>query len=175
MNRPALLSFLLLALATLACSGTGPAKETAAPAAFRPWGMIGAKIVDTLEGVTVSEVVTGSTAARAGIRVGDILVAVNGRAGTGTQEMIDHIRGRLPGSELTVTLKRQNRRLELRLATGAYPVDEQIWVLASHAEKGFDYERALTLCSLFRDQAPPASRYRERIERLEARLRAMLR
>lgn len=175
MIRTVRLLLLSPVLFILACSGTATVKETPHPLPVRPWGMIGAKIVDTYDGVTVTEVVADSTAAHAGIKSGDILVSVNGRPNERTQTMIDYIRSRLPGTELAVEISRKSRKIALKIATGEYPFDEQLWLMAQAAGKSFDFERALALCDLFRARFAVDNRFRERVERLGQTLAAQLR
>lgn len=67
----------------------------------------------TLEGVYVAEVVRGGAAEKAGVKVGDVLVEIDGekvKKGSAVQEVINRFR---PGDKVTLKLYRGKKEIEL--------------------------------------------------------------
>lgn len=77
---------------------------------------VGLAVLEIRSGLRVTRVFTPSPAARAGIRAGDAIVAVNGRSISGRPDEVSTslIRGR-PGTPVTLTVISQGRRREERL------------------------------------------------------------
>jgi carboxyl-terminal processing protease len=77
---------------------------------------VGLEITEVPAGLRVGRVYPGSPAAKAGIRRGDTIVAVNGRsiAGRSSRESTALIRGR-PGTEVTLTFTSDGRRQTKRM------------------------------------------------------------
>jgi serine protease Do len=67
----------------------------------------------TMRGALVQDVTAGSPAARAGIRPYDLIVAVDGQAVSGHDELIQLIASRRPGSQATLQALRDNRPISL--------------------------------------------------------------
>ena len=72
-------------------------------------------------GVVVGRVERGSPAARAGLREGDVIVAVNGQAVPDAAGLVRAISRLVVGSEATVDLVRAGRRLRVALTLEAMP------------------------------------------------------
>ncbi len=72
-------------------------------------------------GALVSEVVVGSAADKAGIEVGDVVIAVDGEPITGQAGLIATIRNLAPGDEATVSLVRDGKPLEVSAVLGERP------------------------------------------------------
>lgn len=70
--------------------------------------------VDQGPGVMVYQVQPGSAADRAGLRRGDIITALNGTAVNDQNSFRNIIAGTAPGSEVTLTLKRDGREQQVR-------------------------------------------------------------
>lgn len=75
----------------------------------------------TVPGALVTAVGAGTPAARAGLRVGDVIVAVDGRRLTGFADLIAAIASDHPGQRITVTIVRGSSRRTLTLTLGAQP------------------------------------------------------
>jgi serine protease DegQ len=73
------------------------------------------------EGAIVAGVMRGSPAERAGVRVGDILVDVDGKPITGTTTMLDVIAQLQPGTTATFRFLRDGRTVELPIRIGKRP------------------------------------------------------
>jgi Do/DeqQ family serine protease len=68
------------------------------------------------QGVVVMELVRNSPADRSGVLPGDVIVAVDGRAVSDAGQLRNELARAEVGSELRLTLLRQRRRMELRVA-----------------------------------------------------------
>ena len=77
-------------------------------------------------GVVVYQVQPGSAADRAGLRRGDIITALNGTAVDDPNAFRNIIAGSAPGTEVTLTVKRDGREQQLRATLGEFvPQPEQ--------------------------------------------------
>lgn len=79
-------------------------------------GFLGVSIEDRTDGgsgALIVEVSENSPAADAGMQVGDVVVAVNGRPVAGQGGLIAEIRGGGPGTELTLTVLRDGKTIEV--------------------------------------------------------------
>jgi S1-C subfamily serine protease len=72
-------------------------------------------------GALVGQVVHGSGADKAGIQVGDVVVAVNGQPITGQAALIATIRDLAPGDKAAVSLTRDGKPLDVDVVLGARP------------------------------------------------------
>jgi S1-C subfamily serine protease len=66
------------------------------------------------EGVLVSAVESGSPAAEAGVRAGDIITAVNGRTVTGAADVIEAMRQAEAGGTVDISVTRDRKQLMLK-------------------------------------------------------------
>jgi Do/DeqQ family serine protease len=69
-------------------------------------------------GVLVADVQRGSPAERAGIRRGDIIVAVNGNAVESSNELRNRVSSMQPGTEVTLTRIREGDRADVKVRLG---------------------------------------------------------
>lgn len=72
------------------------------------------KELTTLDGVYIAEVVSGGAAQKAGVKAGDVLVSIDGKAvkkGSAVQEAINRYR---PGDEVTLVVLRKGKELSLK-------------------------------------------------------------
>ena len=77
-------------------------------------------------GVVVYQVQPGSAADRAGLRRGDIITALNGTAVNDPNTFRNIIAGSAPGTEVTLTVKRDGREQQVRATLGEFaPQPEQ--------------------------------------------------
>lgn len=74
-------------------------------------------------GALVAEVVANSAAAKAGIKVGDVVVAVNGEPISGQAALFATIRSLAPREEATVSLVRDGTPVEVTAVLGERPPD----------------------------------------------------
>ncbi len=71
-------------------------------------------------GVVVYQVQPGSAADRAGLRQGDVITALNGTAITDPNTFRNMIASSGPGSEVTLTIKRDGRESQVRARLGEF-------------------------------------------------------
>lgn len=95
------------------------AEAGGALASARPWIGIGVQAGD--KGVVVTEVVEGAPGARAGLRRGDEILAIDGQGVRQPAELIDYVQGRGVGARVTLRLLRGDRELRVELALEARP------------------------------------------------------
>ena len=83
--------------------------------------------VDSTDGALIQEVRRGSPAQDAGLRNGDIIVEVDGRAVRNNRELIDYVASKPPGTEVRVGVLRNGRPKEVDVRLGERdPVDAEI-------------------------------------------------
>ena len=70
------------------------------------------------QGAEVAEVVADSPAEASGLQVNDIITAVNGTAITGSTDLVNTVKSAAIGDELTLSIYRQGKELELTLTVG---------------------------------------------------------
>jgi serine protease Do len=72
-----------------------------------------ARVYGTGSGVTVSDVTPGSPAEQAGLKVGDTIVAIDGKPVKNGDELVSDIAGRKPGSKIGVGFIRNSKKQEV--------------------------------------------------------------
>jgi putative serine protease PepD len=73
------------------------------------------------DGALVQEVASGSPAAKAGLQVGDLVTAIDGRSIQGSGEMVAAIRDHKPGDKVTVTVNRGGNQTTISATLGERP------------------------------------------------------
>ena len=76
-------------------------------------------LVKEQEGIALREIMPGSAAAKAGLRAGDIILAVDKEDMTGLMEMKTLLQRLQPGSEIIVSYKRGNVRKKTKVELGS--------------------------------------------------------
>ena len=71
-----------------------------------------ARVYGVQSGITISSVVPGSPAERAGLKVGDTIVSVDGKPVKNGDELVSDIAGRRPGSKVTLGYFRNGKKEE---------------------------------------------------------------
>jgi len=75
----------------------------------------------TLEGAIINGVLNGGPADKAGVKPGDVLVAIDGKPIVNPQSVLNSVTGIAPGSAAKVKLKRKGQDLELAVTIGHRP------------------------------------------------------
>ena len=88
-------------------------------------GWLGVSVEDQENGVVIAAIDRQGPAARAGIRTGDLVLAIDGEAVTSSRGLIRAVAAVTPGSSARVTLRRQGRVLEAPVVVGLRPVSGQ--------------------------------------------------
>lgn len=97
------------------------------------------------KGAMVAEVMEGSPAAKAGLKVDDIIVELQGEPVAGANELMNRIAMFKPGTEVKLTILRDGKRKAITVALGARP-DEK--VLASGSESKAEKQLGLSVQTL---------------------------
>jgi S1-C subfamily serine protease len=98
---------LVLSLATvgvLTANASAPAPTRTAAQQATGQGWLGVAVADSANGVTVQEIVSGSPAETAGLKVGDVIKAVDGTDVTTAQQLSDTIGSHKPGDQVTLSV-----------------------------------------------------------------------
>jgi serine protease Do len=77
------------------------------------------------KGVLVSDVVDGQPAAKAGIKSGDVIVAINGEKTEGVEQFRMQVADFVPGASVSVEIVRDGERMTKRVTLVSFPEDEQ--------------------------------------------------
>jgi serine protease DegQ len=72
-------------------------------------------------GVQIAGLVPGGPAAQAGAKVGDVLVAINGRPVADARLMLDIAAALVPGTKASLRLRRGDRELDVQIVVGTRP------------------------------------------------------
>jgi len=75
----------------------------------------------TLEGAIINGVLTGGPADKAGVKPGDVLVAIDGRPVADPQGVLNLVTGIAPGAAARMKMKRKGQDLELAVTVGRRP------------------------------------------------------
>ena len=84
-------------------------------------GWLGVDLAAGPGGLVVARVLPGTPAARAGIRPGDIILAINGEAASSMRSVVQRMRAIEPGVEFTIRLRRQGADFTVRAAAAVRP------------------------------------------------------
>jgi putative serine protease PepD len=86
----------------------------------RPY--LGVEIGDTGNGVYVGKVNAGGPAAKAGVKAGDVIVAVNGKTTTTSDQLGTVLAGFKPGQTVTLKVVHQSgSSSQVKVKLGQYP------------------------------------------------------
>jgi serine protease Do len=86
-------------------------------------GWLGVSVQDSDNGVTVAGVDRTSPAARAGIRAGDMILAVNGEHVESSRGLIRTVAAVPPGSSVSLSIRRQGHDIDVSVTVGRRPVE----------------------------------------------------
>jgi serine protease Do len=88
-------------------------------------GYLGVALDQIDHGVKIANVMPDSAAAKAGIKVGDVVVTVDGKAIPDPETMMSTIQGFKVGDVVTVKVKRDDKELELKCTLGKRPANDR--------------------------------------------------
>ncbi len=98
---------------------TPPGIEVTPLPAARPY--LGIRYIARPRGAEVQEVIPGSPAEEAGLKVGDLILAVDGRRVTGNRPLAQILASYRPGDRVTLTVERDGEELEIPVTLGRWP------------------------------------------------------
>lgn len=81
--------------------------------------------VDDQDGVRIANMDRNGPAARAGIKAGDVVLAINGDRIDSSRGLIRAVAGVSPGNTVRVTVRRQGREMEIPVNIGRRPAEQQ--------------------------------------------------
>jgi putative serine protease PepD len=83
--------------------------------------VIGATVrgTSTLTGARITDVSSGSPAQKAGLEVGDLITAVDGKHVSGSSDVVVQIRTHAPGETVTLTVKRGSAERQVKVKLGS--------------------------------------------------------
>jgi S1-C subfamily serine protease len=82
---------------------------------------VGVRIKDVPGGAQITQIVAGSPAAKAGLKVGDVVTSFDGKPVTSADELTAVVSGAKPGETVTVTVKRDGATKHLSVKLGVQP------------------------------------------------------
>jgi len=85
----------------------------------RPY--LGIRYVQRPRGAEVQEVIPGSPAEEAGLRAGDLIRKVDGRAVNSSHPLADVLSAYRPGDRVVLTVEREGREIEIPVTLGRRP------------------------------------------------------
>ncbi len=85
-----------------------------------------AKHFGVKKGVLVAQVQKGGPAEKAGIKPGDIIVAVNGKEVETVNDLQRLIMRNPPGTEITITVIRNGKKIDIKVKTASWEEEEEI-------------------------------------------------
>jgi serine protease Do len=86
-------------------------------------GWLGVSVEDSKDGVTVASVERSSPAARAGVRQGDMILAVNGEHIESSRGLIRTVAAVPPGKDVNLSIRRQGREIDVSVTVGRRPAE----------------------------------------------------
>jgi serine protease Do len=109
------------------------------------------------EGAIIADVTKGAPAAKAGLKTGDAITAVNGQSVAGPRELARSIAAIRPGDEADLTVWRDGKETDIKVATAKLPADKQATNAAPDDQDQQDEGHATSLSSLGIQLAPASS------------------
>jgi predicted metalloprotease with PDZ domain len=99
-----------------------PTEEWPLPTPYQGSGQarLGVRYTMTAEGALIQEVETGTAAEEAGLQVGDIITAVDGKAVNANHPLAERILSYNAGDEVTLTILRNGREQKINVRLGAW-------------------------------------------------------
>ncbi|HET6305940.1 MAG TPA: trypsin-like peptidase domain-containing protein [Rhodopila sp.] len=88
-------------------------------------GWLGVSVEDRDDGVAIAAMDRNGPAAKAGLRAGDVVIAINGEKIESSRGLIRAVAGVPPGNAVHVTVRRQGREVEIPVTVGRCPPEPQ--------------------------------------------------
>jgi S1-C subfamily serine protease len=113
-------------LGVLTASAAHPTPEAQLTLQQSGKAWLGIGISDSDEGVTVVEIAPGSPAETAGLKVGDVILAINDNTVSTSQELVDAVQTYQPGDEVTLSVKTKGETHDVKVTLGERPATTTI-------------------------------------------------
>jgi serine protease Do len=88
-------------------------------------GWLGVSVDDRDDGVTIAALDAKGPAGRSGVRIGDVVVAINGDRIDSSRGLIRAVAGVPPGNNVRITIRRQGREMDIPINVGRRPTEQQ--------------------------------------------------
>jgi putative serine protease PepD len=82
---------------------------------------LGVQLGDGTGGATVGQVASGGPAADAGVRTGDVVTAVDGKAVSSADALVNAVDGHKPGDQVTLKIRRSGQTSDIKVKLGTRP------------------------------------------------------
>ena len=79
--------------------------------------------------VVISEVLEDTPAAEAGIQSGDLIIAIDGKPVEAVEAFVEEMQSRKQGDEVTLTIFREGKEIEIQVTLTAHPDDPDVGFL----------------------------------------------
>jgi len=109
--------------------------------------------LETKDGVLIGSVLNDSPADKAGLKTGDVIVALNGKRVKNTVELRNNIAGTAPGTSVRLTLVREGREKTVRVKLGQLPSDDALANVSSSSSESMKELLGFAVSSLNRELA----------------------
>ena len=86
-------------------------------------GWLGVSVQDSDNGVTVAGIEPASPAAHAGLKQGDMILAVNGEHVDTSRALIRAVAAEMPGKPVSLSIRRQGRDMDISVTVGQRPTE----------------------------------------------------
>lgn len=86
-------------------------------------GYLGVQVDDTEEGVVVADVAPDSPAEKKGVRMGDLVIRIDGIEVRQSQEFLSALWKKKPGETVILRIRRDDRDLDVEAVLGKHPAD----------------------------------------------------
>ncbi|MEO8111218.1 MAG: PDZ domain-containing protein [Ginsengibacter sp.] len=97
----------------------------------KPHTFMGVVTDKSTDGVKINEVMKGSSAEKAGLKVGDIITKIDNKDITSPSELMDAVRAHKPNDEVKVYYKRDGKKNDMKLKLGESKQSSQAFVFNS--------------------------------------------
>ncbi len=92
-------------------------------------GITGGSMEEGVDGVRIGEVIEGSSAEAMGLKEGDVIERVNGKAVNDFGELAEHINDMKPGDAINVSARRDGKPLEMSGTLGTEQAPRNVFVM----------------------------------------------
>ncbi len=85
-------------------------------------GYIGIMIGQNDDGkITIQDVVSGAPADKGGLKANDVVLKIDGKEIADIEGFVKAVRGHKPGDKITLTVKRGDKEMEIKITAGEKP------------------------------------------------------
>lgn len=84
--------------------------------------------IDSTTGVVVRNIIPGSPAAKSGLKVGDVILSIDGVEMTDSNTLIQHVARKMPNSVLAVQVVRGSKNMNIDITLAERPTQTEVAV-----------------------------------------------